>query len=147
MSVTRSTSEIIEHKGLIRAISNGHAEVSLFDVSGCASCAIKSACNTFSADEAQQEKIVAVPVKTNSFHVGEIVQVEMDYSQGMLALFWAYIFPLFLLLAGIIIPLENGLNELRASLIALGILPVYYLLLLMFRSFFSKKFQFRIKKT
>jgi len=136
-------SKIIAHKGLIRAIEKGEAQVSLLDAEGCSGCAIKSTCGASNTTN----KVIEVPVKAGTFSVGEIVELKISYRQGFIALFWAYFFPFIILLTGLVVFLSLNFTEAQAAIYSLLQLPVYYALLYFFNTFLSRKFQFKISKT
>lgn len=138
-----TTSQNIAHQGLIRAINNNKASISLLDASGCSSCAIKSSCGASDT----KDKVVEVPIPVGTFSVGEIVDLEMSYKQGFTALFWAYVFPFVLVIISLVISTQLGLSEAITALLSLAILPLYYALLYLFNSVLSKQFEFKIKKT
>lgn len=136
-------SKIIAHKGLIRAIKKGEAQVSLLDAEGCSGCAIKSTCGASNTTN----NVIEVPVKAGTFSVGEIVELKISYQQGFMAVFWAYAFPFVLLLNSLILLLYLGFTEAQSAIYSLLLLPIYYLILHFFNTFLSHKFQFKISKT
>ncbi len=131
----------IEHKGIIKEISEDTIVVKIEPIATCASCRANTLCG---ADN--NEKIVEIQNWTEDYSLGESVIVMMKQSLGYKALLYGYIAPFFVLMTGIIIMLSLGINEGISGLVALLLLCPYYLLLYYYRDKLKKQFTFSITK-
>lgn len=135
-------SEQIHHQGTIETIKGNKVRVKIQNVSACAGCHAKGACN--SADSS--DKFVDVTITQNqSFNIGQIVELVGNYSMGLKAALYAYILPFIIVLISLIIALSIFNNELIGGLIALGVLVPYYLTLYFTIQKFEKTFVFTIQ--
>ena len=130
----------IEHEGVVEKSESGHVWVRILSQSACASCHAKSACTA--AD--QQEKTIEV-TSNQTFVTGEKVVLIGQQKQGLQAAWWAYILPLFLVLATLIISFGLTANENLSGLLSIGILIPYFLGLKLMHNKFVKTFSFSIK--
>lgn len=133
--------KMIEHKGLVRRISDDHVEVMIIQKSACAGCHAKSACSA--SDMA--EKIIEVTYTGNDLKPGDEVTLIGSESMGWKAVGYAFLLPFIVLLTTLIVATELLENELTAGIVALGILIPYYLILYCFRNRMRKKFSFTLK--
>lgn len=132
----------VSHVGKIVKIDGTNITVMIVAKAACASCQLKKACNMSDSEE----KFVEVSVDADKkYEIGQEVDVVMAQSQGKLAVFLGYILPFLLVLATLIIMILLQVNEAIAALVSLAVLVPYYLILKMFDSKISKKFQFDIK--
>lgn len=135
--------DTIEHLGEVVSVKDNCVKVLLRSASACSSCHAKGACS--SADF--QDKYIETKVdNTTSYVQGEKVYVSCDDKQGFYALFWAYIFPLILVVGLLVLGLVFLNDELKAGLLSLVVLPFYYLFLYFKKQYFEKKVDIKIKK-
>ncbi len=132
----------ITHEGIITRITDNKIVIRIEVKSACASCQIKSACNLAETES----KFIEVNHRNESFSVGEKVWVKMSESQGWIAVFWAYVIPLILLLLGLMIFQNAGIKESLSALYTLIILAVYYFVLYLNRKYFARKFHYKVYK-
>ncbi len=132
----------ISHPGIVESIDANGVLVRIESMSACGICHAKSACSM--AD--MQEKIIQVHPELQQFEVGEPVNVVMKQSLGRRAVMLAYILPLIVLVASLLILFSAGLPEGAAGLLSLGILALYYLALYLFRNKLDKEFNFELEK-
>ncbi len=132
----------IEHKGLIERFTDHSVIVKILSESACAACHAKGACNA--AD--MKDKEIEVKGNFMEFRVGELVNLNMEQSQGFRALLLGYVYPFLILFLGLIAANAAGLSELSSGLLAVGLLPPYYLVLYILRNKISKHFIFSIRK-
>ena len=137
-----SAGKSIEHKGLIERFTDHSVIVKILSESACAACHAKGACTA--AD--MKDKEIEVNGSFMEFRVGEMVNLNMEQSQGFKALLLGYVYPFLILFVGLIAATSAGLSELSSGLLALGLLPPYYLVLYILRNKISKHFIFSIRK-
>ena len=131
----------INHRGYVYRINQDEVDVMISVSSACASCHAKGACT--SADNS--ERHIIVKNDKRNYQIGEEVKITGTQSMGMSAVFFAYVLPfLFVFVALLLMTETSTLNELRAGLYALLILPPYYLILYGFRNKLEKKYTFTL---
>ncbi|PVX52568.1 RseC/MucC-like positive regulator of sigma(E) [Balneicella halophila] len=135
--------DTIDHLGEVVSIRNNRVKVLLRSASACSSCHAKGAC---SAADFQDKYIVTKVADATNYSKGEKVYVSCNDKQGFFALFWAYVFPMILVVALLFIGYVVWDDELKAGLLSLGILPIYYFLLYFKKTYFDNKLHIKIKK-
>ena len=164
----QSKREMIKHDGIIIALNeDGTALVRIVQTSACAACKAKAMCA--SAESAEKEMTVVLlgengKVKTEnnstqSYHVGDTVEVMVQQKMGWKAVVLAYLLPFFVMLAVMFI--GNGLlaigdgqlamgdgakREAVLGTVALCAMALYYLILGMFKDKLQKEFSFTARK-
>ena len=157
---------MIKHDGIIIALNeDGTALVRIVQTSACAACKAKAMCA--SAESAEKEMTVVLlgesgKVKTEnnstqsyttlhdstqSYHVGDTVEVMVQQKMGWKAVVLAYLLPFFVMLAVMLI--GNAIWAVREEIlgtIALCAMALYYLVLGMFKDKLQKEFSFTAKK-
>ena len=83
--------------------------------------------------------------EATTYAVGEDVLLTGSLEMGLKAVWWAYIAPLLLLVAVLLVAAEASGSEPLAALSALAVLAVYYGLLYLNRGRLTRKFSFTIK--
>ncbi len=118
-----NTNNSIKHAGYVSKITANRIEISLDGNINCAACNAKSACGVSDSD------IKIVEIQNNhTLSINERVDVVMENSLGLKAVFWGYVFP-FILLFSVLIITSLFVKEWIAGLLALFVLIPYYLLL------------------
>lgn len=131
----------VTHCGTVVRIEGDSVFVKMEVKSACSECHAKGLCSA--ADMA--EKIVET-TSADSVKPGDAVIVEMDESLGLKAVVFAFFIP-FVILAGMIFGVYHFTgSEAAAALISLGALAPYYLILILFKRYFRKKFVFTCRK-
>ena len=147
---------MIKHDGIIIALNeDGTALVRIVQTSACAACKAKAMCA--SAESAEKEMMVVLlgengKVKTEnnstqSYHVGDTVEVMVQQKMGWKAVVLAYLLPFFVMLAVMFI--GNAIWAVREEIlgtVALCAMALYYLVLGMFKDKLQKEFSFTAKK-
>ena len=157
---------MIKHDGIIIALyEDGTALVRIVQTSACAACKAKAMCA--SAESAEKEMTVVLlgengKVKTEnnstqsyttlhdstqSYHVGDTVEVMVQQKMGWKAVVLAYLLPFFVMLAVMLI--GNAIWSVREEIlgtVALCAMALYYLLLGMFKDKLQKEFSFTARK-
>lgn len=133
----------INHIGEILKIESDSIKVNIKSVSACSGCHAKGACGM--ADV--KDKIINVPkIAGLEYNVGEKVNVICNEELGYIALFWAYVFPLILILVTLFIGNLFTDDERIYGIISIAILIPYYITLRLFKEKLKKRFVFRIEK-
>ena len=157
---------MIKHDGIIIALNeDGTALVRIVQTSACAACKAKAMCA--SAESAEKEMTVVLlgengKVKTEnnstqsyttlhdstqSYHVGDTVEVMVQQKMGWKAVVLAYLLPFFVMLAVMLI--GNAIWAVREEIlgtVALCAMALYYLVLGMFKDKLQKGFSFTARK-
>lgn len=131
---------LIKHNGFISKISKNSVTVSLIGNMNCDACNGKAACGI---SESNVKEIEIFDIR-KSFGLNDQVDVVMEKSLGLKAVFWMYIFP-FLLMIFTLIGAMAVFAEWLAGLLSLLILIPYYLTIYFFRNAFKKAFKFYIQ--
>ena len=152
----QSKRKMIKHDGIIIALNeDGTALVRIVQTSACAACKAKAMCA--SAESAEKEMTVVLlgengKVKTEnnstqSYHVGDTVEVMVQQKMGWKAVVLAYLLPFFVMLAVMLI--GNAIWTVREEIlgtVALCAMALYYLVLGMFKDKLQKEFSFTARK-
>ena len=147
---------MIKHDGIIIALNgDGTALVRIVQTSACAACKAKAMCA--SAESVEKEMTVVLlgengKVKTEnnstqSYHVGDTVEVMVQQKMGWKAVILAYLLPFFVMLA--VIFMGNALWNVREEILgtaALCAMALYYIVLGLFKHKLQKEFSFTAKK-
>ena len=135
-------SETIHHTGIVTRINEEAVFVRIKQRSACSGCHAQSLC---SASE-QKEQIIDIPDHTGQYAVGEKVEICGQINLGMEAVILAFVFPLILVVAGVVVGLSLGCDESSSGLISLLTLVPYYGALYLFRDRLKKRFVFTVRK-
>jgi positive regulator of sigma E activity len=134
--------QVIEHSGRVQEITEHYIRVNMEVQSACTACHAKSVCTVGD----QTDKTVEITEWKDGFTEGELVTIKMEQSLGFKAVFLGYIFPFLILLFALAVSVQFTDNELITGLVALGVLPLYYGIIYLFRERIRKQFSFRIEK-
>ncbi len=138
--------ERIEHEGKVVSVDKDYIGVEIVNKSACAACHAKGVCGASDASIKVVEVAQDITTLTEDYQVGETVNVVMRSSMGTQAVWLAYVVPLMVLMAAILVFWLCQASELVMGLGALGILALYYVGLFFFRNKISKIFTFTIEK-
>lgn len=131
----------ISHSGKIVEITPQQIVVEIVSESACASCHASALCGMAEI----QHKRIELPAQLG-YSPGEEVWVNLKRTMGMKAVWIAYVLPLVVLVAGILIMGALGAGELVCGLASLGLVAVYYLIVFLFRNKLKNEYTFYIKK-
>ena len=135
---------MIEHEGIIEKINGNNITVRILQKSACSECHAKGAC--MASDS--KEKLVNVYDYSGRFTENEQVIIEGKESLGYKAILWAFVVPLVIILAVLILSVSVwNYSETEAALSSVIALIPYYILLYLLRNKMAKSFKFNIKKT
>lgn len=133
--------QTITHRGTVKSVDGKHISVEIAQASACSACVAKKLCNS---SESKDKLVDVVCDEATTYAVGEDVLLTGSLEMGLKAVWWAYIAPLLLLVAVLLMAGASG-NEPLAALSALAVLAVYYGLLYLNRGRLTRKFSFTIK--
>lgn len=134
---------LIEHEGVVVRIDGATAFVRIEQRSACAACHAKSMCTA--AD--MSEKVVEADVPDGlSVAVGDGVIVLGSRSVGFKAVFWAFVLPLCLMLATLLVARQFTASDAVSGTAALAVLLPYCGVLFAFRKKMSARFRFMVCK-
>lgn len=138
--------ERIEHDGKVISVDKDYIAVEILNKSACAACHARAVCGA--SDQAVKVVEVAqdITTLTEDYQVGERVNVIMSPAMGTQAVWIAYVVPLLVLMASILVFHLCGAGELAMGLGSLGIVALYYLGVYFFRNRISKIFIFSIER-
>lgn len=132
----------IEHKGIVKNITEKSLKVSIISTSACLSCSAKGICNVSDVEE----KEVEIKSYEGDYKEGEEVKVYYKQVLGFRALFLGYILPFLIIFITLIISLIITKHEGLSGLIALFSLIPYYVILYLRKDKINDKFSFSVKK-
>lgn len=136
-------SDDISHEGRIIAIDSQVTSVQIVSQSACSSCHAKGLCSLGES----KEKIVDLPTTVGNWSVGQEVMVFVRKTMGFKAVWVAYVVPLLVLVAVLLVSLAVvGASELTAGLCAIASVAVYYLLIWLLRDRLKNEYTFYIKE-
>ena len=138
-----ATKEVIDHKGKVIFIDECTIDVEIVNKSMCAGCHAKSVC----AMGDSKDKVITVPYYNDGeYAIGEEVNVMMEKSMGIKAVWLSYVIPVFILLVFLLTLQGFNLSELWIGLISVGSVALYYLVIYLFRDKIAGGFIFKIDK-
>lgn len=133
--------EEIFHAGRIVEITPDFTTVEIVSESACSSCHAKGLCSLGES----KTKAIQVPTRGwDNYQVGDEVTVTLKASMGHKAVWIAYMIPLALLIAVLLILSGCGVGELASGLWALGAVAVYYLFIRLFGKRLKNEYIFNI---
>ncbi|WP_297901269.1 SoxR reducing system RseC family protein [uncultured Parabacteroides sp.] len=135
-------SESINHTGFVEKIDGDTVFVRITQQSACSGCHAQSIC---SASE-KKDKIIEVPDRSGRFRVNEEVMVCGQNSMGLQAVALAFVIPLAIVVAAIVIGTNLHWNETTSGLTGLLLLLPYYCILYLMRDKLKRRFIFTLKK-
>ena len=135
--------EEISHSGRIVEITPEFTTVEIVSESACSSCHAKGLCSLGES----KTKAIQVPTRGwDNYKVGDEVDVTLSASMGHKAVWIAYMIPLALLIAVLLILMGCGVGELSSGLWAMGAVAVYYACIKLFRKRLRNEYIFNIKQ-
>ena len=132
----------ISHSGIIDSILGDHIRVRIVQTSACAACKVAGHCN------AAESKVKIVDVTSScstDYTVGQEVVVSASRDVANRALLLGFGLPFLLLVSVLFLVLRFTGSEGVSALSAIGVLPLYYLLLWLLRDRVQQGVSFRIE--
>lgn len=138
-----SSSSEISHKGRVVSVTPEVTTVEIVSESACGACHAKGLCSLGDS----KVKMVEVPTSgCSDIRPGDEVEVVLKASMGHKAVLLAYMIPLVLLVAVLLVAVSAGVGELYAGLAAIAAVAVYYFGLWLMRGRLRNEYIFNIKK-
>lgn len=133
----------ISHSGKVTGIVKDNIYVTILSQSACSSCHSKSVCSLAE----MKEKIIEIQDKSGDFSIGDNVKVVMKEELGLLAVFFAYVLPVVLLITVMFVLNLLKFPEYITGISVILLLTSYFILLYLLKNKIQKKFSFSIEKT
>lgn len=134
---------VIEHSATIEQINGSVIYVNVANNSACANCSLNKNCGLF---DTKNKSVTVMSSNPELYRIGQKVMVTIDEKKGWVAVAFGYIIPLILVLVTLIATNAITNDETASGIYSLMILIPYYLVLLLFKNTFTRKFDFRIKE-
>ena len=133
--------ELISHKGRVVSADTEKVSVEIVSESACAACHAAGLCGM----SEYTEKAIQVPADRHAaYRVGDEVDVVLEATMGMKAVFLAYFFPLLILLAVALGLIGLGVHELWAGLAGIAAVGLWYLVIWLLRDRLRNEYVFTI---
>ncbi|MDO5522771.1 MAG: SoxR reducing system RseC family protein [Bacteroidia bacterium] len=133
---------MIEHQGIIASVSGNKLSVKILQESACSACHAKGSC--MAADS--KEKIVDITDFSGHYKINDLVTVEGKESMGYKAVLWAFVVPILILVAMLVLTTSVwNFGEIEAAMASIIALAPYYLALYLLRDKMANSFKFTIK--
>ena len=156
----QSKRKMIKHDGIIIALhGDGTARVRIVQTSACAACKAKAMCASAESTEKEMTvvllgengKVTTENNSTQSYYVGDTVEVMVQQKIGWKAVVLAYLLPFFVMLAVVAVGsgIGNRISEIGEEVIgtvALCAMAVYYIVLGLFKDKLQREFSFTARK-
>lgn len=136
------TSDEIAHEGRIVSVGSQSTTVEIISESACSSCHAKSLCSISES----KAKTIEVPTTSLDWEVGQSVDVILKKTMGYKAVWVAYVIPLIIMVAVLLICTTSGTSELVAGLCSIAAIALYYLGIWLFADKLKKEYSFYIRK-
>ena len=133
--------EQVRHTGKVVDMNPQFTTVQIVSQSACSSCHAAGLCGM----SEYTEKAIQVPADRHAtYRVGDEVDVVLEASMGMKAVWLAYFFPLLVLLAVALGLIALGVHELWAGLAGIAAVGLWYLVVWLFRDRLQDEYIFTI---
>lgn len=135
--------DTVEHSGKIVEITPQFTTVEIVSESACSACHAKGLCSL------GESKTKAVQVPTSpwqNYQVGDTVILQLKASMGHKAVWIGYVIPLIILMAVLLGATATGVHELKAGLLSIAAVALYYLAVWLFQEKLKKEYIFSIKQ-
>ncbi len=135
--------QIASHAGVVTGVKEGLVAVQIESTSACASCAAHAKCGFAES----KNKTVEIPTEDwRDYQQGDTVEVKIDESRGMLAVWIAYVLPALLLIVDIVGLSVAGLPEWAVVLSSFAVLGLYVAILYASRRKVEGRFTLTVNK-
>lgn len=142
MSSLQNMENSIQHSGIVDHIDGNKIFVKITQQSACAGCHARSMC--MASDS--KEKMVEVIDYSGLLKQNDPVIICGRSSMGLQAVFFAFVIPLILVVAAIIVGLQLQWGEGLSAFVGLSLLVPYYFVIYLLRDKLKKQFVFTLKK-
>ena len=132
----------IRHSGVVESVEANKLMVRIVQTSACAACGARGLCH---AAESKEKRIEVTAPETERFALGQEVTIEGKAAFGMKAVRLAFLYPLILLLAVIILATRlGGASEPVSALAGVAAVAAWYIGLSFFKEKLRTAFSFHI---
>lgn len=140
--------EGFRHSGEVVAVDeDGVVSVSINRVAACDGCHAKGHCTVSAEGEINGERTMKVVNRgTEIFAVGDKVEVSITYRVGVIAVVMAYITPLVLFIASLVVAIHLGVDQGLSAGIAFVVSALYYCGVYFFRERFERVIDFELHR-
>lgn len=114
---------ILRQEALITAIEGDKMRAQIICQDACAACKAKSMCGV------DRKKEITLMGDDRHYAVGQHLTLEVSRNAGLMAVMWAYLIPVAIILGVLLLMQSLGYSDLTAGLTALGVMGVYYILI------------------
>lgn len=142
ISLQMKHSDTISHKGRIVEITPDTTIVEILCESACASCHARGLC---SGSEASLKRVEVPSDPLSDYAPGDEVELVMTTRMGLKSVFIAYVIPLVIMVAVVLIMLEAGCSDLVSGISGIASILVYRLIIYLFRGTLRKEITFKLK--
>lgn len=134
----------IRQRATIVDITPSEIEVEVCRPEACAACKAKSVCSEGGASG--DGRRMTLLNDGQSYAVGEQIMLVMRRSSGLKAVVIAYLVPVFLIVAALLIFRSLQIREIVAAVATLGILGLYFLIVRLMRGRIDRELTIEIEK-
>ena len=131
----------IAHDGVVVAVNGDSVSVRIVRTSACVSCKVSGLCNK---TESREMNVKVRGMRVSDFKEGDNVVVTIKASMARMAVVYGFGFPLLIMLLSFIIAKTFCKDDLITSVVSLGMVAVYYVVLYLLRDRLDEKFLFEI---
>ena len=132
----------IRHSGVVESVEASKLMVRIVQTSACAACGARGLCH---AAESKEKLIEVSAPETRRFAVGQAVTIEGKAAFGMKAVRLAFLYPLLLLMAVMILATRlGGASEPISALAAIAAVAAWYIGLSFFKDRLRTAFSFHV---
>lgn len=132
----------IAHTGVVEHADDNGYRIRVVAKSACADCHAKGSCSMSD----MKEKYIEIPAdRVRKLSQGETVTVIIGRATASYAVWIAYVVPLLLMIASGILLVTLNVNQGVSGMVILGVLAVYFLLLVRFRKTINRKINIKVK--
>ncbi|MBV1923409.1 MAG: SoxR reducing system RseC family protein [Flavobacteriaceae bacterium] len=141
-SLHTASNKSVLHDGVVTKITDDIITISLKGNINCEGCKAKMACGVSESTD----KEIEVINNFSKIQLNENVEVALNKSLGLRAVFFAYVLPFILLLSVLLIS-SNFVKEWLAGILSILVLIPYYTIIYLMKNSFKETFKFSILKT
>lgn len=129
-------------EGIVTKIADDHVIVRMVRSSACSGCHAKGVCHSGDA----KEELLTVTSYPQGLSVGDKVRILFSDTKGLVAVVYAFVVPLIIIVIAVALMSHLGMGELKMLLSLLSFMVGYYLILSFFKKRFVKAFQIKIER-
>lgn len=131
MTNIQNRCRLVTRQGVVVGTHDRTVDVQIVQMSACASCQLRGVC---SASDARAKTVLAQ--SEGNLRLGDTVELSMEEKYGLLAVLFAFLVPLILMVAALFLSQHMGASEATAALLSLAVPALYFVLIYRFRNVF-----------